>query len=161
MAQAFWASTGFDLLGHEREGLVATGAWLAAFLERTEWRRPAGAGAHEIALHGLVAGDARASVPSAMLAAVEDEDARQNWREFLRFRDRVLASPTLEEAYRGLFGGESVDLSPTFVDVLAQVITRSILDGTEDPWLCRAGGSAFRHQRVRTGGGRGRFADAL
>ncbi len=161
MAQAFWASTGFDLLGHEREGLVATDAWLAAFLERTELKPPAEAGAHELALHALVAGDARASVPSAMLAAVEDEDARQNWREFLRFRDRVLASPTLEEAYRGLFGGESVDLSPTFVDVLAQVITRSILDGTDDPWLCRAGEMLFRRQRVSTEGGQVLVADAM
>src|SRR5216110_3343747 len=129
MAQAFWASTGFDLLGHEHEGLVATDAWLAAFLERPELKPPADAGAHELALHSFLAGNARASVPDAMLAAVEDEDARRNWREFLRFRDRVLASLTLEEAYRGLFGGESVELSPTFVDVLAQIITRSILDG--------------------------------
>jgi len=152
MAQAFWASTGFELLGHEREGLVATDAWLAGFLERPELKPPADAGARELALHTLVAADARASVPPAMLAAVEDDDARQNWREFLRFRDRVVAAPTLEEAYRGLFAGEAVDLSPTFVDVLAQAITRSILDGTEDPWLCRAGEMLFRRQRVSTEG---------
>ena len=161
MAQAFWASTGFDLLGHQCEGLVATDAWLATFLEREELRPPADAGAHEIALHALLAGNARANVPGAMLAAVEDEDARQNWREFLRFRDRVIASPTLEEAYRGLFHGESVDLSPTFVDVLAQAITRAVLDGTEDPWLCRAGELLFRRQRLSTEAGQVLVADAM
>src|SRR5258706_1066701 len=161
MAQAFWASTGFDLLGHEREGLVATDAWLAGFLERSELKPPVDAGAHELALHALIAANARASVAPAMLAAVEDGDARQNWREFLRFRDRVVAAPTLEEAYRGLFAADAVDLSPTFVDVLAQAITRSILDGTEDPWLCRAGEMLFRRQRVSTEGGQVLAADAM
>ncbi len=161
MAQAFWASTGFELLGHEREGLVATDAWLAGFLERSELKPPADAGAHELALYALVAANARASVAPAMLAAVEDGDARQNWREFLRFRDRVVAAPTLEEVYRGLFAADAVDLSPTFVDALAQAITRDVLDGTEDPWLCRAGEMLFRRQRVSTEGGQVLAADAM
>jgi len=160
VAQAFWASTGFDLLADEREGLVATDAWLARFLEREELKPPADAGAHELELYALIARQPRASVPAVMLAAVEDEDARQNWREYLRFRDRVLASPTLDEAYRALFGGDSVDMSPTFVDVLAQVITRSVLDTTRDPWLCRAGEMLFRRQRVSNEGGQVLAADA-
>jgi hypothetical protein len=160
MAQAFWASTGFDLLGREREGLVATDAWLAGFLEREELKPPADAGARELELHALIAGSPRASVSASMLAAVEDDDARQNWREYLRFRDRILAAPTLEEAYRTLFGGAAVDLSPTFVDVLAQVITRAFLDSTPDPWRCRAGEMLFRRQRVSNEGGQVLAADA-
>src|SRR5258706_24589 len=161
MAQAFWASTGFELLGHEREGLVATDAWLAGFLERSELKPPADAGAHELGVDASVAATRRASVAPAMRAAVEDGDARQNWREFLRFRDRVVAAPTLEEVYRGLFAADAVDLSPTFVDALAQAITRDVLDGTEDPWLCRAGEMLFRRQRVSTEGGQVLAADAM
>jgi hypothetical protein len=99
-------------------------------------------------------------VPAAALAAVEDADARDNWTQFVRFRDRVLAHGSLEACYVDLFRRESVDLSPTFVDVLAQVITRAILDGTEDAWLARAGEMLFRRQRVSTEGGQVLSADA-
>src|SRR5258708_6423456 len=99
MAQAFWASTGFDLLGHEREGLVATDAWLAAFLERTELKPPAEAGAHELALHALVAGDARASVPSAMLAEAGGGGAGR--------RVRASARPAVREVRRDRLCGDA------------------------------------------------------
>ena len=160
MAQDFWASSGFRLLDRGGAGLVATDAWLARFLDREELRPPPEAGTRERELHRRLVREPRASVPAAALAAVEDPDARDNWTQFLRFRDRVLAFPTLEAAYVDLFRRESVDLSPTFVDVLAQVITRAVLDGSEDPWLLRAGEMLFRRQRVSTEGGRVLAADA-
>ena len=160
MAQDFWASSGFRLLDRSGEGLVATDAWLARFLERDELRPPDEAGPRERELHKRLAQNPRASVPAAALAAVEDADARDNWTEFLRFRDRVLAHGTLEACYVDLFRREAVDLSPSFVDVLAQVVTRAILDGSEDAWLLRAGEMLFRRQRVSTEGGRILAADA-
>jgi len=160
VAQDFWASSGFRLLDRSGEGLVATDAWLARFLERDELRPPDEAGPRERELHKRLAQNPRASVPAAALAAVEDADARDNWTEFLRFRDRVLAHGTLEACYVDLFRREVVDLSPSFVDVLAQVVTRAILDGSEDAWLLRAGEMLFRRQRVSTEGGRILAADA-
>ncbi len=106
-------------------------------------------------------GSPRASVSADELAAIEDEDARENWRHFLRFRERVLGFPTLEQAYLDLYrGGTEVDLAPFFVDALAQVIVRAALDGTDDPWLCRAGELFFRRQRVSTDGGQILAVDA-
>lgn len=160
MAQDFWASSGFRLLERGPEGLVATDAWLARFLDRAELRPARDAGARERELHAQVADDPRAAVPAAVLAALEDADARDNWREFLRFRDRVLAFPSLEAAYLDLYGRAEVDLAPPFVDALTQAITRSILDGSEDPWLCRAGEMMFRRQRVSTEGGQTLAADS-
>jgi hypothetical protein len=160
VAQDFWASSGLRFLERGREGLVATDAWLARFLERDELRPPPEAGPRERELHKRLTQDPRAAVPAAALAAVEDPDARDNWTQFLRFRDRVLAHPSLEACYSDLFRREAVDLSPTFVDVLAQVITRSILEGSEDPWLVRAGEMLFRRQRVSTEGGQVLSADA-
>jgi hypothetical protein len=150
VAQDFWASSGFPLLGRRDAGLVVTDEWLARFLERDELRAPEEAGPRERELHRRLTQNPRAPVPAASLAAVEDADARDNWMQFLRFRDRLLAHPSLEAAYLDLFRRESVDLSPSFVDALAQVITRAILDGTEDPWLLRAGEMLFRRQRVST-----------
>ena len=94
-----------------------------------------------------------------MLDAVEDADARDNWREFLRFRDRVVDASSLEAVYRDLYARPQVDLAPPFVDALTQAITRAILDGAEDAFLCRAGEMLFRRQRVATEGGQTLAAD--
>lgn len=159
MAQDFWASSGFRLLGRVDGGLRATRPWLARFLEGPELSPPPEAGAHERSLHALLAGDPRAAVDAATLQRVEDADARENWTEFLRFRDRVLAFPTLEACYLDLYRRPAVDIAPPFVDALVQAIARGMLDGTEDAWLCRAAEMFFRRQRVAVEGGKVLAAD--
>ena len=160
MAQDFWASSGFGLLERGPSGLRATDAWLARFLDREELAPPPEAGPRERELHARLASNPRAVVAAAELGAVEDADARDNWSAFLAFRDRVLAHATLEDAYRGLFGGGDVDLAPAFVDALAQAIARSMLEGTGDAWLCRAAEMLFRRQRVASEPDRALAADA-
>ena len=160
MAQDFWASAGFGLLEARPEGLVATDAWLARFTAREELSPPPEAGPGERALHARLQADPRGPVEPRWLEAVEDADARDNWGEYLRFRDRVLAHATLEDCYRDLFARPGVDLAPAFVDALAQAIVRAALDGTGDAWLCRAGEMFFRRQRVSAEGGRVLAADA-
>jgi hypothetical protein len=159
VAQDFWASSGFPLLRPGPEGLEPTDAWLARFLEREELLPPPEAGPRERALHARLRAEPRAPVSSQTLAALEDPDARGNWGEFLRFRERLLAHGTLERCYADLFR-RGVDLAPVFVDALAQAIVRGILDGTGDAWLCRAGEMFFRPQRVAAEGGRILAADA-
>lgn len=159
MAQDFWASSGFGLLGRVQGGLRATRPWLARFIEGPELAPPADAGPGERALHALMAADPRASADDAMLGRVEDDDARENWIEFLRFRDRVLAFPTLEACYLDLYRRPAVDLAPPFVDALVRSIVRGMLDGTEDAWLCRAAEMLFRRQRVAVEGGKVLAAD--
>ncbi len=160
MGQDFWASSGFATLGHGAAGLVATGPWFARFLAGDELMPPDEAGPRERALHAKLAADPLAAVEPGELAAVEDADARENWSEFLRFRDRVAAFPSLEACYVDLFSREAVDLAPPFVDALAQAIVRAILDGSGDAWMCRAGEMLFRRQRVSTDGGQVLAADA-
>ena len=161
MAQDFWASSGFRLLEKRGDGLGVTDEWLARFLGRAELAPPHEAGPVERELHRRLLVDPRAEVPEAQLAAVEDDDARENWQHFLRFRSRVLRFDTLEQAYVDLYlqGGE-VDLAPFFVDAMAQAIVRGMLDGTADPWLCRAGEMFFRRQRVASEGGQVLAVDA-
>lgn len=146
----------------ERRGaeLAATDAWLARFLAWEQLAPPEEAGPAERAMHARLAAHPRAAVSARELDAIEDPDARDNWRAFLAFRDHIAAFPTLEAAYRALFAKSSVDVAPVFVDALAQAIVRGILDGTDDAWLCRAGEMFFRLQRVSTDGGRALAADA-
>src|SRR6185437_7178054 len=160
VAQDFWASSGFALLERSASGLRPTEAWLARFLAREELAPPAEAGAQERALHAKLARDPRAPVAAAEVERVEDADARDNWRAFLRFRDHLWAHATLEDGYRSLFGAGAVDLAPPFVDALVQAITRSMLEGTADAWLCRAAEMLFRRQRLAAEDGRILAADA-
>ena len=104
--------------------------------------------------------DPRAPLDARRIDALEDADARSNWREAARFRDHLLAHATIEAAYVALFRQPAVTVAPAFVDLLAQLIVRAILDGTEDAWLCRAGELFFREQRVASDTGRVLAADA-
>jgi len=161
VAQDFWASSGFRLLEKREDGLGVTDEWLARFLGREELAPPHEAGPGERELHTRLLLDPRVDVSDSDLAAVEDEDARENWEHFLRFRARVLRFATVEQAYVDLYleGGE-VDLAPFFVDAMAQAIVRAALDGTADPWLCRAGEMFFRRQRVSADAGQVLAVDA-
>ena len=159
MAQDFWASSGYRELERVAGGLRATPAWLARFLTRDELVPPPDSGPQERLLHTRLAGDPLAAVDEATLDAIEDADARDNWREFLRFRERVLRFPTLEFAYRDLFTRPEVDLAPAFVDALVHPIVRGLLDDA-DAWLARAGELFFRRQRLAAEEGQVLVADA-
>jgi len=153
VAQDFWASSGYRLLGRVDGGLRPTAPWFGRFVAGPELTPPADAGPAERALHRLVSENPRATVDAATLRRVEDGDARENWAEFLRFRDRVLEFPTLEACYLDLYRRPAVDIAPPFVDALVQAIVRGMLDGTEDAWLCRAAEMLYRRQRVAVEGG--------
>ena len=160
MAQDFWASSGYRELARVAGGLAATPEWLARFLTREELVPPPESGPGERSLHARLAADPLAAIDEPALTAVEDEDARGNWREFARFRERVLAFPTLEAAYRDLFSRREVDLAPAFVDAMVHAIVRGLLDPGADAWLARAGEMLFRRQRLAAEAGQVLVADA-
>lgn len=161
MAQDFWASSGFRLLDRGPEGWLVPGDdYLRHFLARPELAPPPEAGPVERHLHARLVDRPRLAIGEADLAAVEDADARENWTAYLRFRERLLASGSLEACYVDQFRRGSVDIAPPFLDALAQAIVRGLLDGTADPWLARAGELFFRRQRVSVEGGQVLAADA-
>ena len=160
MAQDFWAGIGFRHLARTDDGALApTDDWHRLFLARPELAPPPEAGPGERHLHARLLDKPRLAVDEAALAGVEDPDARENWREWLRFRDRLAACGSIEACYADLFRRPAVDLAPPFVDAMAQAIVRGLLDGTADPWLARAGELFFRRQRVSVEGGQVLAAD--
>lgn len=161
MAQDFWSSSGFSLLRRGPDGWLVPGDdYLRHFLARVELAPPPEAGPGERHLHARLLDKPRLAVPEGDLAAVEDADARENWAEFLRFRERLLEAGSVEACYVGQFRRERVDIAPPFVDALAQAIVRGLLEGTADPWLARAGELFFRPQRVSVEAGQVLAADA-
>jgi len=100
----------------------------------------------------------RKSVSRQELQAVEDADARDNYEILLRFRQRLLDAGTVEACYRNLFKG-AIDVPPMFVDQLAHVVLRNVLDARADPLELRAGELFFREQKATIRDGHVMLAD--
>jgi len=145
----FWSSCGYRLLAATPAGrLLVSDEFLRDSLLRPELAPLAESSAAESALHERLLAEPRRAVSEAAIAAIADPDARDNYRIWLRFRDRLLAAPDLESAYAALFHGEGVDVPPLFVHQLTQVVLRHILGESADPFEARVAEMLFRPQRV-------------
>ena len=145
----FWLSSGYRLLAQGEDGnLHVTADFLRSYLARPELAPVAESCADELRLHDALMADPRRVVDADALAAIADADARENYAIWLRFRDRLVAAPSLEAAYIGLFHGDGVDVPPLFVAQLAQVIVRHVLGDKADPLAARAAEMLFRTQKI-------------
>jgi hypothetical protein len=115
-------------------------------------------GPREIALHEALLEDPRQDVSALALESVEDADARDNYRILLAFLARLKRAASLESCYLEIFSG-GVDVPPLFVDQLAQIIVRSVLEGCEDALEPRAAELFFREQKASTDDGTVMLAD--
>ena len=157
----FWVSSGHHLSRQNAAGeLLATPELVMAWLARPELSPPPDACEAERALHAALLADPFRKVSDAEIAAMGDADARENWAFFLRFRDRLAAAPSIEQAYRDLALAPRVDLPPLFLDQLAHLVLRNALEGCEDPYTLRAGELFFRAQRASVHDGVLTLADA-
>lgn len=156
----FWRSSGYHLLEKDPSGrLRVTDDFLRAYYLRPEIHPVAESCDAEHALHESLMAEPRRAVASAELEAVADADARDNYRILLRFRDRLLGAASLEACYAGLFGGQGVDVPPLFVEQLAHVILRNVLEDCEDPLQARAAELFFREQKASLEDGHVLLAD--
>ena len=144
----FWRSCGYRLLKVDRDArLAVTDDFLKSYLLRPELAPVPESCAAEFALHERLLAEPRFTPGEPDIAAVADVDARDNYRIWLRFRDRLLAAPTLESAYVGLFQ-HGVDAPPLFVHQLTQIQLRHILGDAVDPFEARAAEMLFRAQKI-------------
>ena len=90
--------------------------------------------------------------------SIKDEDARHNYRTILSFRKKLLDAGTVEGCYMGLFKC-AVDVPPIFLDQLAHVILRNVLDGCDEPLRLRAAELFFREQKATIRDGHALLAD--
>lgn len=167
-APDFWRHSGFQLLERNRSGqLEVNDDFLRAYFARPEVAPVAESCPAETALFAKLMDQPSGAVAAPELDAIVDEDARHNYRVVLNFRDRLLASGTVEGCYMALFRApdgsarefSSSGLPPLFLDQMAQVIVRNLLDGCEDPLQARAGELLFREQRAHVDDGRILLAD--
>ena len=100
----FWRSCGYHLLERGKGGeLVVTDDYLRAYFMRPELAPIAESCDHERALHAALVDNPRLNIEARRIASIRDGDARENYRVMLHFRDQLLAAPSLEAFYEGLF----------------------------------------------------------
>src|SRR4051812_37334289 len=100
----------------------------------------------------------RRAVNEKELRGIQDQDAKDNYKVVLSFRDRLIQAGTIEAFYMNLFKGK-VDIPPLFVEQLTHVILRNVLDGCEDPLRLRAAEIFFREQKATLQEGHVMLAD--
>jgi len=145
----YWNSSGYRHLTVGTDGrLTVTDAYLRAQLLRPELAPIAESCDAELALHDALVQSPRRAVAPAELDAIRDDDARENYRVWLRFRDRLVAAPSLEAAYVRLFQGDGIDVPPLFVHETTRVLLRHVLGNAPDALEARAAEMLFRPQTV-------------
>jgi hypothetical protein len=144
----FWLSSGHHLLDRDADGkLTLTDEFLKAYLARPELAPPPDACVAEQGLYRALLNDPRRSVSTVEIDVIADDDARENWRHMIAFRDHLLTNSTIEDAYLALIR-EGTRAPLLFLDQLVHVILRNVLDQAEDAYLLRAAEMFFRPQRL-------------
>ena len=144
----FWPASGYHLLARSGDALTVTDDFIRSFFLRPEVAPVAESCAAELKLHELLLAAPRRIVASAEILQIADPDAQANYRILLKFRDRLLAAPTLEAAYVGFFKGNGVDVPPIFLFQLTQIFLRHILGADADALEARMAECLFRVQKV-------------
>jgi len=153
----FWRNSGFHLLERDSAGrLRVTDDFLRAYLLRPEVHPVEESCDDERRIHAELMADPRAAVDFSL---VKDADARHNYEVVLRFRDRLVQAGTVEGAYLSLFKKGKIDIPPIFIDQLAHVVLRNILDGEPEPLQARAAELFFREQKATIKDGHALLAD--
>lgn len=144
----FWRACGHHLLDRDAEGRLRVGAdFLRAYLARPELVPPAEACPAERQLHDALLADPRQPVSPSQIAAIADEDARENWALMIAWRDHLMKHRTLEAAYLDIVR-RGHKFPHLFVHQLVQVILRNVLDGCDDVFVLRAAELLFRPQSL-------------
>jgi len=152
LAQArhpFWASCGYTWLTVRPDGqLEVTDDFLRHLLSRPELAPISSSCQAERALHDSLLNAPRSMVEAGQLERLADADSAANYAVWLRFRDRLLARPTLEASYLAFFEGQGVDVPPVLVNQITQVLLRHVLGDEAPPLAARAAEMLFRTQRI-------------
>lgn len=148
-AQSLWPHAGYAQLKTDARGhLTVTDDFLRVLLHRPELAPIESSCAHEIQIHERLIDNPRLNLQASDLAHIQDPDAAENMRVWLRFRDRILAKPTLEASYWALFEGAGVDVPPVLVNQITQVLVQHILGNDCTPLEARAAELLFRTQKI-------------
>ena len=150
-----WTACGHQHLIPNAQGWLTTSPdYWRLWLQRPEMALVPESCKEEIRLHNALLESPLMQVSPATLKAFKDDDARENYALFLRFRDDVQSAGSLESAYMAWIRGGNIQVPPLFMDVVVQAIVCQVLGGVDDAWAWRAAELLFRRQRITVRDGR-------
>jgi len=153
--QTFWTACGHQLLTRNERGWVsATPDYWRLWLQRPELALVPESCKAEKRLHAALTESPHMQVTPADYKYFKDDDVRENYKLFLRFRDDVESAGSLEAAYMAWMLSGHVQLPPLFIDLVVQAMVCNVLKGVDDAWVWRAAELLFRRQRITIEGGR-------
>jgi len=129
--------------------LIVTDDFLRHLLQRPEIAPIAESCATELVLHAKLLAAPRQAVAADALQALRDKDAADNYRVWLRFRDRLLAAPTLEAAYLALFEGRASMWRRCWCNELTQILLRHVLGDDASAMQARVAEMLFARRKSR------------
>jgi hypothetical protein len=145
----YWPHSAYQTLTLSPDGqLLVTDDFLRTYLNRPELSLVPESCAAERSLHQRLMNNPRLQVADADIHVMADADIQENYRIWLRYRERLLVADSLESFYMSLFKGGGVDVPPLFVNQLAQIFVRHILGEQAHPLEVRAGEIFFRTQKI-------------
>jgi hypothetical protein len=148
--RAFWPSCGYQLLDIDDDNrLQVNDEFLRYLYRRPELEPVAESCASERKLHRALLKKPQRGVSDAEIEAIADADARENYRFALTFRDLLLTSESLENAYMQLVSRQhDITLPVMLADLLVQLLVRHILNDVDDVYQLRAAELLFRRQKI-------------
>jgi len=153
--QTFWSACGHQhLTRSERGWLMPSPDYWRLWLQRPEMALVPESCKEEMRLHQALLDAPLMQVSPAQLKAFKDDDARENYELFLRFRDDVQSAGSLESAYMAWQRSGNIQMPALFIDVVVQAIVCNVLADVQDAWVWRAAELLFRRQRITIEGGR-------
>ncbi|ANI98942.1 hypothetical protein A8O14_01840 [Polynucleobacter wuianus] len=145
----YWSNSPYQTLLPSPDGqLLVTNDFLRTYLHRPELNLVPESCAAEQMLHQRLLENPLTEIADSDIKAMADEDIQENYRVWLRYRDRLVAASSLENFYMSLFKGDGVDVPPLFVMQLAQIFVRHILGENAHPLEVRMGELFFRAQKI-------------
>ena len=146
----FWFESGYKLLDKTVDGnLLITDDFLRAYLMRPEMEPVEESCNAERNLHARLIEDPTTNVTPTDIAAMADDDIKENYQIMIGFRDHLVASASVENGYLDFFKNKSaIKIPPLFINQLTQVILRNILDDTLYPLWARCSEMLFRDQKI-------------
>lgn len=161
MARAFWKSSGRHLVERDATGwFKPTPGLIRAYLTRPEVHPVEESCEAEVRLFEALMADPFCPVSERELAAIADQDAADNYKVVLDYRDVLVEAGTLEGAYLSMMRSGTINFPPVFIDQLVHIVMAGILEDVEDPMRLRAGETFFREQAAATEDGTVMLADA-
>jgi hypothetical protein len=146
---SYWSSSPYRHLRVSPDNqLIVTDDFLRTYLDRPELALIPESCAAEQALHQRLLENPQAEISDAEIAQMQDVDIQVNYGIWLRYRAKLLKSPSLESFYMSLFEGDGVDVPPLFISQLTQVFLQHILGEDAAPLELRMAELFFRTQAI-------------